>query len=228
MIKIENILKKYKTGDSFFYAINKISLTISDNEFIAITGRSGSGKSTLLNMIGTLEKIDEGNIFIDEKNIKMIPKSELELLRNKEIGFVFQNYYLEPEYSVYENIEMPLIISGSTGKKNKKIIFEILKKVNLLDKQKNKAKTLSGGEQQRVAIARALVNNPKYILADEPCGNLDSQNSLMIMDLFKKLNDEEKTIILVTHDENDAKRANRIIKLSDGKIISDEKNILDF
>jgi len=228
MIEINNVAKKYKNNESIFYAIKNFNLKIKNNEFVAIIGKSGSGKSTILNMIGTLEKIDEGEIFIDGKNIKMLNESELALFRNKKIGFVFQNFFLEPEYTVYENIKIPLIISKSY--QNREIdekIKTMLNKVGLFEKRKNKAKTLSGGEAQRVAIARALINDPDYIFADEPCGNLDSKNSQMIMSLLKNIHKENKTIILVTHDHNDARNAERIITISDGEIINEENLLFD-
>lgn len=224
MIKIENLSKKYKTGDGEFYALNDVSLTVGNGEFVAVVGKSGSGKSTLLNCLGTLDSVTNGTIAVDGQDITKLDNKSLALFRNQKLGFVFQSFYLEPEYTVYENIELPLILSGSTGKVNAGRINEVLKLVDLADKAKNKAKNLSGGESQRVAIARAIVNNPDIILADEPCGNLDTANSENIMRIFKTLNSAGKTIIMVTHDAEEAQVASRIVTISDGKIVADEIN----
>jgi putative ABC transport system ATP-binding protein len=224
MIEIKNVKKIYKTGEGDFSAVDDISLNIKDGEFVAIVGKSGSGKSTLLNLIGTLDTITHGAIWVDGTEINNLKGKDLASFRNGKIGFVFQNFYLEPEYTVYENIEIPLIIAGHTGKDNKEKIENVLKTLDLFNKAKCKAKTLSGGECQRVAIARAIINNPSIILADEPCGNLDSKNSRNIMEIFKNLHLSGKTILMVTHDEEDAKCAQRIITLADGKLISDETN----
>lgn len=219
MITLKNVSKAYPNGNGNFYAIRNLDLEIADNEFIAIMGKSGSGKSTLLNLIGTLDLITEGEIIIDEKNILQLSNKEISAFRKNNLGFIFQNFYLELEYTLYENIELPLIL------KNRELVERVLKQVDLLDKINCKAKTLSGGEMQRAAIARALIKNPKYILADEPCGNLDTANTKIILNILKNLHAQGKTVLLVTHDENDALTAERIIKLSDGRIIKDEKNI---
>lgn len=224
MIELKNVTKIYGAGETAFKAVDGVSLKIPDNEFVAVVGKSGSGKSTLLNLLGTLDSVTEGSIEIDGVSVGKLKGKALAGFRNKKIGFVFQNFYLEPEYTVYENIEIPLILAGSFGKSNTQIIENALKSVDLLDKKSKKAKTLSGGEQQRAAIARAIINNPEIILADEPCGNLDAANSKNIMDIFKRLNEEGKTVIMVTHDEQDAKLAQRVITLSDGKVLNDEKN----
>lgn len=225
MITLKNVSKAYPNGNGNFYAIRNLDLEIADNEFIAIMGKSGSGKSTLLNLIGTLDLITEGEIIIDEKNILQLSNKEISAFRKNNLGFIFQNFYLEPEYTLYENIELPLILKNSIGRKNRELVERVLKQVDLLDKINCKAKTLSGGEMQRAAIARALIKNPKYILADEPCGNLDTANTKIILNILKNLHAQGKTVLLVTHDENDALTAERIIKLSDGRIIKDEKNI---
>lgn len=224
MIELKNVTKIYGAGETAFKAVDGVSLKIPDNEFVAVVGKSGSGKSTLLNLMGTLDSVTEGSIEIDGVSAEKLKGKALAEFRNKKMGFVFQNFYLEPEYTVYENIEIPLILAGSFGKKNSQTIEDVLKSVDLLNKKSKKAKTLSGGEQQRVAIARAIINNPKIILADEPCGNLDAANGKNIMDIFKRLNEEGKIVIMVTHDEQDAKLAQRVITLSDGKVLNDEKN----
>lgn len=221
MIKLSGITKKFINGNNEFCALNDINLIINNNEFVSIVGKSGSGKTTLLNIIGTLDNFTSGSLDIDGLQIENLTNDKISEFRNKKLGFIFQNFYLEPEYTVYENIELPLIIGGSFGHKNEQIITEIAKKVDIESKLKNKVKTLSGGEQQRVAIARAIVKSPEIILADEPCGNLDMENSAKIMAVLKTLHNEGKTVILVTHDEQDAKIAQRIITLQDGKIISD-------
>ncbi len=221
MIKLSGITKKFINGNNEFCALNDINLIINNNEFVSIVGKSGSGKTTLLNIIGTLDNFTSGSLDIDGLQIENLTNDKISEFRNKKLGFIFQNFYLEPEYTVYENIELPLIIGGSFGHKNEQIITEIAKKVDIESKLKNKVKTLSGGEQQRVAIARAIVKSPEIILADEPCGNLDMENSAKIMAILKTLHNEGKTVILVTHDEQDAKIAQRIITLQDGKIISD-------
>ena len=226
MIKIENVSKKYKTGDGEFYALNGVSLTVADGEFVAIVGKSGSGKSTLLNLVGTLDSVSDGTITVDGQDVTKLDSKSLALFRNRKLGFVFQNFYLEPEYTAYENVELPLILAGSFGKANAERVNEVLQLVELADKAQNKAKNLSGGESQRVAIARAIVNNPDVILADEPCGNLDTANSENIMEIFKTLHKQGKTVVMVTHDAEEAQVASRIVTISDGKIVSDEKNTL--
>lgn len=226
LINIDNVSKIYKTGDGEFYALKDVSLKIDDGELVAIVGKSGSGKSTLLNLIGTLDNVSEGVISVDGHNVTKLDNKSLAQFRNQKLGFVFQSFYLEPEYTVYENVELPLIIAGNFGKANAERVNEVLNLVNLADKAKNKAKNLSGGESQRVAIARAIVNNPDVILADEPCGNLDTANSQNIMEIFKMLHAQGKTVIMVTHDSEEAQVASRIVTISDGKIVSDEKNTL--
>ncbi|MDE7453704.1 MAG: ABC transporter ATP-binding protein [Clostridia bacterium] len=224
MIEIKNVTKKFKTGEGEFYALNGVSAEIAEGEFVAVVGKSGSGKSTLLNLLGTLDSVSDGQILFDGKDISSLTKKELAGFRNKKLGFVFQSFYLEPEYTVYENVELPLILANSFGKANTERVENVLKLVGLADKAKSKAKNLSGGECQRTAIARAIVNDPSYILADEPCGNLDTANSENIMEIFKTLHSAGKTVIMVTHDEEEANVAQRIITLSDGRIVSDEKN----
>ncbi|MBR7186364.1 MAG: ABC transporter ATP-binding protein [Clostridia bacterium] len=227
MIEIRNVKKEYRSGEKSFFALNGVSLEIGEGEFVAITGKSGSGKSTLLNMIGTLDTVTEGNIFVDGQDIAHFTGKQIAEFRNRTVGFVFQSFYLEPSYTVYDNVELPLVLSGSVGKKNRERVEGALKAVNLSEKITEKARNLSGGEQQRVAIARAIVNNPAYILADEPCGNLDSANSENIMRILKELHAAGKTIVMVTHDPEDAQKAERIVTMSDGKVANDTKRMLD-
>lgn len=224
LISIDKVSKKYKTGDGEFYALNDVTLNIDNGEFVAIVGKSGSGKSTLLNLIGTLDSVTDGNITVDGQDVTKLDDKALALFRNRNLGFVFQSFYLEPEYTVYENVELPLILAGRFGKANAERVNEVLRLVELTDKAKNKAKNLSGGESQRVAIARAIVNNPDIILADEPCGNLDTANSENIMHIFKTLHAQGKTVVMVTHDSEEAQVASRIVTISDGHIVSDERN----
>ncbi len=227
MISICDVKKKYKTGRKSFYALDGVSLEIEDNEFIAITGKSGSGKSTLLNMIGTLDSLTSGSIFVDGEDISKFSGRKIAAYRNKTVGFVFQSFYLEPGYTVYDNVELPLILAGRSGRKNRPLVLAALESVGLSKKVKERAHDLSGGEQQRVAIARAIVNNPSYILADEPCGNLDSANSENIMRILADLHASGKTVIMVTHDPEDAMRAQRVVTMSDGHVIRDEKFVTE-
>lgn len=222
MLQLQNVFKTYKTPAGEVSAVNDVSLTVNDGEFVAIVGKSGSGKSTLLNLIGTLDCPTQGSIILDEQDYKSLNHRQIAELRNKKLGFVFQRFNLEGEYTVLQNVELPLIVAGQF--KNEQRVLEVLKQLGIEDKLKIKAKLLSGGEQQRVAIARAIVNNPKIILADEPCGNLDTESGDKVMEVLKQLNEQGKTVILVTHDEADAKKASRIITLSNGKVISDETN----
>ncbi len=220
MIELVNITKKYKD----FYALKETNLKIEEGEFIAIIGESGSGKSTLLNIIGQIDVPSSGEIIINGKNIVNLADKKLAKLRNSTFGFVFQSFYLEPSYTVSQNVEIPLILKGTKRKERKQRVDEVLEAVDMLDKAKNKAKNLSGGEMQRVAIARAIAADPSIIIADEPCGNLDSKNGEVVMKLLKELNDKGKTVIMVTHSLEHAKWAKRIIKLSDGEIVSDTIN----
>ena len=221
MLKLLDVKKEYQTPGGCFFALDGVSLCVEEGEFVAIVGKSGSGKSTLLNMIGTLDSVTSGSILLDGQDIATMKGKQLAEVRNQSIGFVFQRFNLEPEYTVYQNVELPLVISGST--KNEQKVQAVLEQLDLTSKAKMKTKLLSGGEQQRVAIARAIINDPKLILADEPCGNLDTANSNIVMSILQALNQQGKTIILVTHDQEDARKAQRIVTLSNGRIISDEK-----
>lgn len=224
MLQLNNVSKTFKTPAGEVTAVNGVTLTVADGEFVSIVGKSGSGKSTLLNLIGTLDTPTAGSITLDEADYKSLNAKQIAKLRNSKLGFVFQRFNLEGEYTVLQNVELPLIIAGSF--KNEAKVLGVLEQLGIADKIKTKTKFLSGGEQQRVAIARAIVNNPQIILADEPCGNLDTESSVAVMDILCSLNEQGKTVILVTHDEEDAKRAKRIITLSNGKVISDEENIV--
>ena len=221
MIKITNLTKEYFDGESPLIALNNINLEVKDGEFIAVLGMSGSGKTTLLNLIGGLDKPTKGEILIDDVDLSKMNDKDLSRFKNENIGYIFQMFYLEPSFSIYENISIPLIINGKKKKEYDNKIFELLKLVKLDDKINKKVSLLSGGEKQRVCIARALANDPKYILADEPTGSLDTLNGEIVLDYLKLLNGKGKTIIFITHNEEFAyKYADRIIKLKDGNIIS--------
>lgn len=219
MIKIVKLEKKYNN----FIALKSISLEIHDGEFVAITGKSGSGKTTLLNILGLLDEEYNGEYFVDEILVNNLKNKEKSKLRGNSFGFIFQEYYLDLDLTVYQNLEIPFLIRKEKKKKYDAIIKEKLSYLGILDKIKNRAKDLSGGEKQRVAIARALMNKPKILLADEPTGALDSVNSKVILDYLKDINDKGFTVILVTHNMEEANLANRIITIKDGEIISDEK-----
>lgn len=221
MISVKDVKKRYKVGEKDFWALNGVSLDIANGEFVAITGKSGSGKSTLLNIIGTLDNVTSGVVSVEGKDVSQFDRKQIATFRNKTVGFVFQSFYLEPNFTVYANVELPLILAGKVGN-NRKTVEHVLSLVGLSDKIDEKARGLSGGEQQRVAIARAIVNNPTYLLADEPCGNLDTANGNKIMEIFTALNKQGKTIIMVTHDADDAAKAKRIVTMSDGQILNDE------
>ena len=221
MLKLSNITKKYKD----FNALQDVNLRIDDGEFVAIVGESGSGKSTLLNIIGQIDLPSSGELFIDGINTVELKEKEVAKLRNTTFGFVFQSFYLEPTYTVEQNVEIPLILKGAKKEDRKRRINDVLTAVNMQDKRKNKAANLSGGEMQRVAIARAIAADPSIIIADEPCGNLDSKHGEAIMKLLKSLNEDGKTVIMVTHSAEHAQWAKRIVKLCDGKIVSDIKKV---
>jgi lipoprotein-releasing system ATP-binding protein len=217
-IEIQNLSKSFSTGAPL--VLKNISLTINEGELISIIGRSGSGKSTLLYIISTLDSPTSGSILYDQKNIKLLSDDDLHLLRNQQIGFVFQFHYLLPELSVLENVLLPAY-KLKTQHEKKDYALSLIEEVGLIEKKDRLPGQLSGGEQQRVAIARALVMNPKYLFADEPTGNLDSINGDNIMKLFHKFNSEKKTtIIYVTHDIDYANQAKRKIELINGSLVS--------
>lgn len=219
VIKLEKITKTYKTSEIAVKVLKGITITIKKGDFIAITGRSGSGKSTLMNIIGLLDTPSGGNYYLNGIDVTTFSEDELAYFRNKEIGFVFQSFNLLPRASILENVTLPAIYAGLNKKGREQKARKHLEEVGLIEYIKNRPNQLSGGQQQRVAIARSLMNEPSLILADEPTGNLDTKSGDDIMKLLKKLNDQGKTILLITHEKDIAKRAKKIITLKDGVII---------
>ncbi|CAM3716023.1 ABC transporter ATP-binding protein [Erysipelothrix urinaevulpis] len=221
ILKVENLVKTYKQGKEEIYALNDISFSIQKGEFVAVMGPSGSGKSTLMHILGCVDKASSGKIYIDGMNISEMNEKKLTIFRRRQIGLIYQFYNLIPMLNVQENIELPLLLDNAPVDRD---YFDTLIDQMGLDKRlKHHPNELSGGQQQRVSIARALMNKPSLILADEPTGNLDQENSLEIVKLLKKSHREHmQTIIVITHDINIAKQAERVIYLEDGKIIKDE------
>ena len=216
-IDLENVKKVYKMGDTTVEALKDSNVEIEDGEFVAVMGPSGSGKSTLMNMIGALDKPSSGEVHVGEESISDLSEDELALLRSKKIGFIFQQFNLIPSMNATENVALPMLFRGVSKKDRTERAEKILTRVGLGDRLHHMPSELSGGQRQRVSIARSLANDPEIILADEPTGNLDTETGENIMDLLTELNEEGKTIIMVTHDENDAEYADRIIKIVDGK-----------
>ncbi|MFP4038336.1 MAG: ABC transporter ATP-binding protein [Candidatus Nanohaloarchaea archaeon] len=217
IIDLDNVGKVYQMGDTELEALRDSNVEIEEGEFVAVMGPSGSGKSTLMNMIGALDTPSSGEVFVGEEAISGLGEDELALLRSKRIGFIFQQFNLIPSMNATENVALPMLFRGVGKKKRTERAEEILEKVGLGDRLEHMPSELSGGQRQRVSIARSLANNPDIILADEPTGNLDTETGEKIMDLLTDLNEEGKTIVMVTHDENDAEYADRIIKIVDGK-----------
>ena len=221
MISVKNLKKTYFLGGEEVHALDDVSLSIKEHEFVAIIGQSGSGKSTFMNMLGCLDRPYSGEITLDGTDILKCKEKELSVIRNKKIGFIFQQFHLLPKLSALENVELPLIYQGMPTKKRREKAVKALKAVGLEKRMNHKPNQLSGGQQQRVAIARALVGEPSLILADEPTGNLDSRSGKEIMMLLHNLYEEGNTIVLITHDNNVAMEAPRQVQISDGKIIKD-------
>ncbi|MBE3570041.1 MAG: ABC transporter ATP-binding protein [Bacillales bacterium] len=221
MIRMENITKSYSLGGEVVHALRGVSLQIGKGDFLAIVGPSGSGKSTLMNIIGCLDRPDEGRYILDGKEIDKMIDSELATVRNEKIGFVFQNFHLLAKLTALENVELPLLYRGVKSKERQKIAYEYLEKVGLKDRARHLPNQLSGGQQQRVAIARALVGTPPILLADEPTGALDSKTSKEIIQLMKQLNEQGHTILLITHDWEVANEAKRIVRIQDGQLFEE-------
>lgn len=224
IIHLENIRKSYYLGKNELQVLKGISLDIFKNEYVALMGPSGSGKSTLMNLLGCLDTASGGKYILNGKDVSRMPDDDLAEVRNKEIGFVFQQFNLLPRLTAAENVALPLVYSGVSKKERTERALEVLKRVKLDDRSHHKPNELSGGQAQRVAIARALINNPAIILADEPTGNLDSKTSYEIMEIIGKIHSEGNTVILVTHEEDISLYAHRVIRLRDGVIETDNKN----
>ncbi len=222
IIKTKDLVKTYEMGEAAVRALDGVSVEIEEGEFVAIMGPSGSGKSTLMNLIGCLDSPTSGSYVLKNEEVAKLDDNQLAAIRNKEIGFIFQTFNLLARTDALHNVELPLIYSGLSRKERRQKAMEALEAVGLKDRVYHKSNEMSGGERQRVAIARALVNKPSIILADEPTGNLDSKTGEEIISIISDLNKQGHTIILVTHEEYIAKRGRRIIKLLDGKILSDQ------
>ncbi len=220
VIRLEDVEKTYIMGKVKVHALRGVNLSIEKGEYVAIMGPSGSGKSTLMNQVGALDRPTKGRVFIEEHDISKMSDNELAKLRRENVGFIFQQFNLIPRLTAIENVELPLWYAGIPKIKRIRRAAELLKLVGLGDRMKHHPTELSGGEMQRVCIARALANDPDIIMADEPTGNLDSKSSEGIMDILEKLNKEGKTIVMVTHEEEYAKRAGRTIVIRDGKVVS--------
>ncbi|MBV9989557.1 MAG: ABC transporter ATP-binding protein [Chitinophagaceae bacterium] len=226
MIRLEEIRKSYFMGSQAIPVLKGISLDIFRNEYVALMGPSGSGKSTLMNILGCLDSPTGGRYILNGKDVSKMPDDDLAEVRNTEIGFVFQQFNLLPRLSAAENVALPLIYAGVGKKERMERALEALHKVGLADRSHHKSNELSGGQIQRVAIARALVNNPALLLADEPTGNLDSKTSVEVMEIFGKIRDAGNTVVLVTHEEDIAAYAHRVVRLRDGLVESDRSRTM--
>jgi putative ABC transport system ATP-binding protein len=222
VIEISDVVKNYQIGTIIVRALRTVTLSIKKNEYVAIMGPSGSGKSTLMNILGCLDTVTQGEYVLNGTDVSKLEDNQLAEIRNKEIGFVFQTFNLLPRYTAHENVMLPLIYAGVPKADRSDLAEQMLDSVGLADRLTHRPNELSGGERQRVAIARAMINKPSIILADEPTGNLDSKTSIDIMRLLDKIHSEGNTVILVTHEENIALHAKRIVRLMDGQISSDE------
>ena len=224
IIKLRNVCRNFKVGDSEVHALKNLALEVYEGEFVSIMGPSGSGKSTAVNMVGCLDLPTCGDIYLDGKNIATLEESDLAQIRGRKIGFIFQKFNLVPTLTALENVALPMLFQGVPLVERQKKAEELLRLVELDDRKHHKPSELSGGQQQRVAIARSLANDPQVILADEPTGNLDSKTGIKILEFLDKLHREGKTIIMVTHDAGLAEYADRILYLKDGAIINEKKN----
>ncbi|MCB0605359.1 MAG: ABC transporter ATP-binding protein [Saprospiraceae bacterium] len=225
MILVEKLTKTYVMGAQTLHALREISFNIKKNEYVALMGPSGSGKSTLMNILGCLDSPTSGSYYLNQTNVSQMKDADLAIVRNKEIGFVFQTFNLLPRISALDNVAIPLIYAGITKKERLERAKHVLQMVGLADRMDHRPNELSGGQRQRVAIARAIVNNPAIILADEPTGNLDSKTSVEIMSIFSEIHSAGNTVILVTHEPDIAEYAHRIIRLKDGLIENDQPNL---
>ena len=223
LINIKEIKRDFKLGSEVLHVLKGINLNIEKGEYVALMGPSGSGKSTLMNLLGCLDTPTSGTYILNGKDVSKLTDNELAEIRNKEIGFVFQTFNLMPRTTALDNVALPMVYAGISSNERKQRATEVLKDVGLADRMDHKPNQLSGGQRQRVAVGRALVNKPSIILADEPTGNLASKTSIEIMNLFDEIHAKGNTVILVTHEEDIAKHAHRIIRLRDGMIESDER-----
>jgi len=221
VIKLENIKRFFKIGDVEVQALRGVNLTINKGEYVALMGPSGSGKSTLMNLLGCLDTPSAGKYWLSGQDVSQMDDDELAEIRNKEIGFVFQTFNLLPRSTALDNVALPLVYAGYGRTERNERALKTLESVGLADRTDHKPNELSGGQRQRVAIARALINNPSIILADEPTGNLDTKTSYEIMELMEKIHEQGNTVIIVTHEEDIARRAHRIVRLRDGVVESD-------
>lgn len=224
LIQVKDLCKVYNPGENAVHALDHVDLTVEKGEFVAIIGQSGSGKSTLMNMLGCLDVPSSGSYYLNGVNVATMHDNELSVIRNREIGFIFQGFNLIQNLTALENVELPLIYRGVDRKKRKKLASDSLKRVGLEKRMSHKPSEMSGGQQQRVAIARAIAARPPVILADEPTGNLDSASSREIMQILKEMHRDGKTIILITHDDGIAASARRVVRIMDGRIESDVQN----
>jgi|LFRM01.1.fsa_nt_gb putative ABC transport system ATP-binding protein len=223
MIELKNVGKTYQTGKISFEALKDINIKIEAGEFTGILGPSGSGKSTMMNILGCLDRVTEGIYYLDGRDISTMKDNELAIIRNKKIGFVFQSFNLLPRMTIFENVELPMVYAGIPKGERKLRTEEALRKVGLLDWAKHRPNEISGGQKQRVSIARAICNNPSVIMADEPTGNLDSKSAVDIMEVFQKLNDEGRTIIMITHEKENVQYFKRVVSFIDGEIVEDRE-----
>jgi putative ABC transport system ATP-binding protein len=225
IIEIRDVVKRYGDGEAAIFALAGVSMTISPGEYVAIMGPSGSGKSTLMNILGALDEVTSGGYLLDGINISQLGERELSIVRGRKIGFVFQSFNLIPRMSALSNVELPLAYQGLKSKERRVRALKALELVGLSDRLKHEPNELSGGQQQRVAVARALVTRPSLLLADEPTGALDSKSTSDLLDLFDQVNRAGRTVVVITHEAEVAARAKRVVRMRDGKIISDERRV---
>lgn len=225
LIRVDSLHKIYNPGENEVRALDGISLTIDRGEFVAIVGHSGSGKSTLMNMLGCLDTPTTGHYYLEGRDVSGLSDNQLSDIRNRKIGFIFQGFNLIANLDAVGNVELPLIYRGIGKQKRRRIAVQALKKVGLWKRLKHRPSELSGGQQQRVAVARAIAAQPPIILADEPTGNLDSRSTVEIMDILKELHGNGRTVIIITHDDDIARQVNRVIRIMDGRVESDEIQI---
>ena len=228
MIVLEDICKTYHLGDNAVYALQHVNLHVESREFVAIVGQSGSGKSTMMNVLGCLDIPTRGDYFLNGTDVRELTDKELSRIRNKEIGFIFQQYNLIQDLTVLENVELPLVYQGVSADDRREMALAALERVGLAERVKHRPTQMSGGQQQRVAIARAIAANPSIVMADEPTGALDSRTGLEVLAFLQKLNREGTTVILITHDNGIAATARRCVRLTDGRIVEDQVQEVDW